>query len=439
MADLRVTGSPGTRFQGRLRVPGDKSITHRVLMLGAIAQGVTRVQDFLDGGDCQATMGALAELGVPVERQGTAALAVHSVGQTGFRAPTLPLNCGNSGTTMRLLAGLLAGQPFDSVLDGSVQLRRRPMSRVTEPLRTMGARIQTVDGRAPLRVAGSRLTGTRHRLAVPSAQVKSALLLAGLFADGETVVQEPVPSRDHTERMLRAMGAPLTGDTGAWHVRRLDRPLRPLELRVPGDPSSAAFPWALAAASGGRVRVEGVGVNPGRTGFLQALEAMGARVQVLGGTERAGEPVADVEVTGGGLRGVTLGGARIVAMIDELPVLAVVATQAEGETVVQDAGELRVKESDRIDALVAELTRLGAAIEARPDGFVVRGPCRLRGAMVDSRGDHRLAMALAVAGALADGETIIGKGDCFADSYPGFDGAMRESGVRGLSVERYGR
>jgi 3-phosphoshikimate 1-carboxyvinyltransferase len=410
---------------GRLRVPGDKSITHRALLLGALAAGETALEGFLDGGDCQATIGALEALGVMIRRSGPTALVVDGAGGTGgtgLRASRLPIDCRNSGTTMRLLAGMLAGQPFDSVLDGSAQLRRRPMRRVTEPLEEMGARIATRGGTGPLRVAGSQLTGTLHRLTISSAQVKSALLLAGLHADGETVVEEPAPSRDHTERLLQAMGAPLGGDAAAWRIRRPDRPLEPLRMRIPGDPSSAAFLFALAAASGGRVCVEGVGANPHRTGFLDALAAMGAVVSMDGAGDAAGEPVADTEVTSrGGLVGRVFQGGDIVAMIDELPALAVVATQADGETVVRDAGELRVKETDRIDALVDELRRLGAAIEPLPDGFVVLGPCRLRGARVSSRGDHRLAMALAAAGSLADHETVIEGAECFADSYPGFD------------------
>jgi 3-phosphoshikimate 1-carboxyvinyltransferase len=461
MADLRVVGPGAGRghprgirpVEGRLRVPGDKSITHRGLLLGALAAGTTVLEGHLDGGDCRATVGALHALGVGVERHGEDALAVSGAGARGLEAPALPIDCVNSGTTMRLLAGLLAGQTFDSVLDGSEQLRRRPMARVADPLAAMGARIETSHGRAPLRLSGSPLEGALHRLSVASAQVKSALLLAGLHADGETVVVEPSLSRDHTERLLRAMGAPLSGGPGEWRVRRPDRPLEPLHLRVPGDPSSAAFPWALAAGSGGRVRVDGVGVNPTRTGFLRALERMGAGVVVGEARDEAGEPVADVEVTGaggvrgggglsggrgrgtrrthrvGGLAGATFAGADIVAMIDELPALAVVATQADGETVVRDAGELRVKETDRIEAVVTELRRLGAAIEATADGFVVMGPNRLRGARVDGRGDHRLVMALAVAGALAEGETLIAGAECFSDSFPAFDVALRRLGV----------
>jgi 3-phosphoshikimate 1-carboxyvinyltransferase len=455
MADLRVVGTGaggggrrGVRpVEGRLRVPGDKSITHRGLLLGALAAGTTVLEGHLDGGDCRATVGALHALGVGVERHGEDALAVSGAGARGLEAPALPIDCVNSGTTMRLLAGLLAGQTFDSVLDGSEQLRRRPMARVTDPLAAMGARIESSHGRAPLRLSGSPLDGALHRLAVASAQVKSALLLAGLHADGETVVVEPSLTRDHTERLLRAMGAPLSGGPGEWRVRRPDRPLEPLHLRVPGDPSSAAFAWALAAGSGGRVRVDGVGVNPTRAGFLQALERMGAGVVVGETRDEAGEPVADVEVAGdgrgrgagggagrgtrhvGGLAGATFAGADIVAMIDELPVLAVVATQADGETVVRDAGELRVKETDRIEAVVTELRRLGAAIEATADGFVLMGPNRLRGARVDGRGDHRLVMALAVAGALAEGETLIAGAEYFSDSFPGFDVALRRLGV----------
>jgi 3-phosphoshikimate 1-carboxyvinyltransferase len=428
MAELRVRR--GRRADARLRVPGDKSITHRALLLGALAEGETVLQGYLDGGDCQATIGALEALGVAIAREGPDRLVVVGPGAGGLRAPRLPLDCRNSGTTMRLLAGVLAGQPFDSVLDGSAQLRRRPMRRVTEPLEDMGARIETRGGAGPLRVTGTPLTGAHHRLTIASAQVKSALLLAGLHADGETIVEEPGPSRDHTERLLRAMGAPLSGDPARWRVRRPDRPLAPLRLSVPGDPSSAAFPFALAAGAGGRVVVERVGVNPTRTGFLTALGRMGATVSVGDASAVAGEPVADVEVRGGDLVGRVFQGDEIVGMIDELPALAVVATQAAGETVVRDAGELRVKETDRIDAMVTELRRLGAAIEPLPDGFVVMGPSRLRGASVSSRGDHRLAMALAVAGAMADHETVIEGAECCADSYPGFDRDLARLGAR---------
>jgi 3-phosphoshikimate 1-carboxyvinyltransferase len=456
MADLRITGGKGAAFGGRLRVPGDKSITHRGLLLGALAEGTTILRGYLDGGDCRATMGALQALGIVVAPLGDTALSIAGAGARGLRRPDAAIECRNSGTTIRLLAGILAGQPFDSVLDGSSQLRRRPMARVTRPLAEMGARIETTDGRAPLRISASRLTGTRHRLAVPSAQVKSALLLAGLHAAGDTLVEEPVASRDHTERLLRAMGGPIEGGpvendgsapgpgaghvAAAWRVRRIDRPLQALDLAVPGDPSSAAFPWALGAASHGQVWVEDVCVNPTRTGFLRALERMGARVQLQAEHVSGGEPVADVEVGSGGggagvagraavLRGAEFGGEEIVAMIDELPVLAVVATQAAGETVVRDAAELRVKETDRIDAMVAELRRLGARIEALPDGFVVHGPTGLQGTRVDGRGDHRLVMALAVAGALADGATVVAGADCFSDSYPGFDAALAGLGV----------
>lgn len=428
MAELRVRR--GRPVDGRLRVPGDKSITHRGVLLGALAEGETVLEGFLDGGDCQATMGALEALGVRIDRPAAGTLVVTGAGAAGLRAPRLPLDCRNSGTTMRLLAGLLAGQPFDSVLDGSAQLRRRPMRRVTEPLAEMGARIETSGGTGPLRLTGTPLTGAHHRLTIASAQVKSALLLAGLYARGETVVDEPGPSRDHTERLLRAMGAPLSGDADRWRIRGPAGPLAPLRLTVPGDPSSAAFPLALAAAAGGRARVEGVGVNPTRTGFLTALERMGATVTLGNADDESGEPVADVEVSGDGLAGRAFQGAEIVTMIDELPALAVVATQAEGETVVRDAGELRVKETDRIDAMVTELRRLGARIEPLPDGFVVLGPCRLTGARVSSRGDHRLAMALAVAGAMADHETVIEGAECFADSYPGFDRALVALGAR---------
>lgn len=322
---------------------------------------------------------------------------------------------------MRLLAGALAGQPFDSTLDGSPQLRQRPMRRVTEPLRQMGAQIEDDDGRAPLVIRGTSLNGSVHQLEVASAQVKSALLLAGLHADGPTTIIEPGPSRDHTERLLAAMGAELAVD---GHVIRLVNPgvaLDPLDLTIPGDFSSAAFLLVAALiVPRSDVRLSAVGLNPTRTGLLDVLRGMDGNIVIQGLTEESGEPVGGLRARASGLSGTVVEGDDVVRAIDELPVLAVAATQAEGVTEVRDAAELRVKEVDRISLLAVELRKLGAQIEERPDGFSIEGPTRLQGAPVDSHGDHRLGMALAVAGLVAEGETVVDGAECIADSFPGF-------------------
>jgi 3-phosphoshikimate 1-carboxyvinyltransferase len=339
---------------------------------------------------------------------------------------------------MRLLAGILAGQSFTSTLDGHAGLRRRPMERVAVPLREMGARVETCDGGPPLMVGGGQpptiggrnLRGIDYRLPVASAQVKSAILLAGLYAEGQTVVRQPGPARDHTERMLSAQGVHIDTQGDTITLTPSVRPLAPCSLTIPADFSSAAF--LLVAASlvpKTDVTIKGVGVNSTRTGLLDTLTEMGADITWLSRTEQGGEPVADLEVRSGGLRGVEVSGEVVVRMIDEFPILAVAATQARGETLVRDAGELRVKETDRIVAVVTELRALGAAIEERDDGFVVEGPTRLRGARVQSHGDHRLAMALVVAGLMADGETVVEGAEVIADSFPGFVGLLRELGA----------
>ncbi len=452
MSQLTIRSAQTLR--GRIRVPGDKSISHRALLLGALAEGTSRITGALLSGDCLATLGCLRALGIeietpipgpsPCEVEGSRAttVIVHGRGLHGLRAPAAPLNCVRSGTTMRLLAGILAGQPFESVLTGDPQLLRRPMRRVVEPLRQMGAEIEDTDGRAPLFIRGRRLHGYDHTLPIASAQVKSALLLAGLYADGPTTVREPGPSRDHTERMLKAQIAyrksrianrksPITNHDGNWTINpALIDHLNPLDLVVPGDMSSAAFPLAAAVlVPGSAVTVAGVGVNPTRTGLLDVLRAMGAAIIVENEREQCGEPVADVTARASALRGVEIGGATVVRMIDEFPVLAVVATQAEGKTIVRDAAELRVKESDRIATVVEELGKMGAHIEPLPDGFVVEGPTVLKGTAVSSHGDHRLAMALCVAGLVAEGETVIDDIACAADSFPGFVEVMREIGA----------
>lgn len=416
-------------LRGDFRVPGDKSISHRALLLGALARGENRITGFLPSGDCLATLACIEALGIPVTRRSETELVFEG---GGLRAPAAPLDCVRSGTTMRLLAGMLAGQPFESVLTGDPQLLRRPMRRITAPLRRMGAAIEDVEGRAPLRIAGRRLRGCEHRLAVASAQVKSALLLAGLAADGETVVIQPGPARDHTERMLAAMGADLVVD-GLTVRLKPGRDLAPLVLRVPGDLSSAAFPLVAALLlPGSDVTARGVGVNPTRTGLFDVLRGMGAALDVVPAGEAGGEPVADVTARGGELVGVEVSGDTVVRMIDEFPILAVAATQARGVTRVRDAAELRVKETDRIAVVAQELNKLGARVTPRPDGFDIAGPTPLHGGAVDSYGDHRLAMALIVAGLVA-GEPVQVRGvERIADSFPGFETLMRALGGVGM-------
>mgnify|MGYP001024864942 CR=1 FL=1 len=424
---MNLTVVPGRPLRGRVRVPGDKSISHRALLLGALAAGPTRVRGWLPANDCQATLRCVQALGIEVGRlPGAEAvdLVVHGRGLRGLREPADVLDCGGSGTTARLLSGILAGQPFLSILTGNEQLRRRPMGRVAEPLRRMGATVWGRDGGRllPLVVQGGDLAGIDYTLPVASAQVKSAVLLAGLYAQASVTVREPGPARDHTERMLMAMGADLTKAGNVVTLASRPTALRPLDLTVPGDPSSAAF--LLVAASlvpRSEVVIEGVGLNPTRTGLLDVLQAMGARVEVLEQREVGGEPVGDLKVQATeGLRATEVAGDLVPRLIDEIPILAVAATQAAGVTVVREAEELRVKETDRIAAVAGELRKLGAQVEERPDGFAICGPTRLRGAVVESHGDHRLAMALAVAGLLAEGETVVQGTECIADSFPGF-------------------
>jgi 3-phosphoshikimate 1-carboxyvinyltransferase len=432
-----LTTHTGTPLHGRVRVPGDKSISHRALLLGALAEGTNQVSGFLPCGDCLATLACLRALGVEIETHNHTSLTIHGRGLRGLQAPTrgensraaTPLNCARSGTTMRLLAGILTGQPFASTLNGDEQLLRRPMRRIVEPLRRMGAEIEDTDGHAPLTIRGRRLRGCDHTLPIASAQVKSALLLAGLYADGPTTVRQPGPARDHTERMLAAMGAAIE-TTGLTVTLSPATSLAPFSLRVPGDVSSAAFPLVGAAlVPGSEVTIAGVGINPTRTGLLDVMRAMGAAIAL--GDEREGEneALADVTIRATELRGVEVGGETVVRMIDEFPALAVAATQAHGTTVVRDAAELRVKETDRIATLVAELRALGARSEPLPDGFIIEGPTPLHGGVVDSHGDHRLAMALAIAGLVAEGAVVIENAECIDDSFPGFVELMQKVGA----------
>jgi 3-phosphoshikimate 1-carboxyvinyltransferase len=418
--------APAVRVDGEVTVPGDKSISHRALILAALAKGRTYIGNASPAADVLATTACLRACGVWVRDFPPSRYALDGAGVgVSLRSPDGVLDCGNSGTTMRLLAGALAGSECDATLDGDESLRRRPMLRVVDPLRAMGAAVDaSPHGTAPLRVQGRRvLEGLTWRSPVASAQVKSAILLAGLSANAPTTVIEPVPTRDHTERMLAMCG--VTVESNGAQVTVHPGQLEPFGLRVPGDLSSAAFFLSLAASRPGwRVRCPGVGVNPGRTGILTVLEAMGAAV-TLDARDPAGgvEPVADVEVRGTKLHGVTISGSLTVRCIDELPIIAVLASQAEGVTEIRDAGELRNKETDRIAMLETGLRLLGVACESTPDTLTVQGPVRLRAARLDAAGDHRFAMAWAIAAALVPvggGNTLIDGADAAAVSYPGF-------------------
>ena len=433
-----VTVHPAGRgLEGQVRVPGDKSISHRAAILAAMAEGESRVTGFSPSDDCARTVAALQAMGVELVREDDT-LLVRGRG-CGWDEPAGVIDLGNSGTSMRLLAGVLAGMPGFRVLDGDESLRRRPMGRVVYPLREMGARI---DGRrdgnlAPLAVRGGSLQGRSFAPAVASAQVKSCLLLAGLLASGETWVEEPLPTRDHTERMLPLAGVTVQRRGRAVGVAGPAR-LRGFELEVPGDPSAAAFLVVAAClVPGSRVVLPGVGVNPLRTGFLRVLSRMGARIEVEARAPSAapgpcgeGEPVADLEVRYSPLQGTDVDPEEVPSLIDELPVLAVAACAARGVTRVRGAAELRVKESDRLAAVAEELRRLGARITELPDGWVIEGPCRLRGGTVSSRGDHRLAMAWAVAGLIAPAPVRVVGAEAVVVSYPGFFSHLRQLGAR---------
>jgi 3-phosphoshikimate 1-carboxyvinyltransferase len=412
--------------KGRCAVPGDKSISHRAALLAAMADGQSRIGGFSPAGDCRATLAILAELGVGWVREGST-LRVHGRGPEALMAPGRPLDCGRSGTTIRLTIGLVAGAAFSTTLTGDGQLLRRPMSRVAEPLRLMGAGVELSDGgRPPLTVRGGPLRGIEYVLPVASAQVKSALLLAGLQASGTTVVVEPSPTRDHTERLLEAMGAPIRRwEEGAGpKVAVSRRVLAPIELDVPGDFSSAAPFVALASLlPGSDLRIEGVGLNPGRTGFLRILERMGGAIEVTRYVDGV-EPSGDLRIRHGELRATVIEPAEVPGAIDELPLVGLVATQADGVTEVRGASELRVKESDRIAGLVAGLRALGGDARELEDGFAVRGPTPLRGGPCDARADHRLAMAFRVASFVASGDVNVEGLEFVPDSFPGFEALL---------------
>lgn len=428
-AGARFIASPGGRVSGEIRVPGDKSISHRAAMLGAIARGRSEIHGFLDGEDCRATVAAFGSMGVAIEHPAPDRMIIHGVGAQGLRAPPAALDLGNSGTAMRLLAGLLSAQRFDSVLIGDASLMSRPMERVAVPLRRMGADVRTNHGRAPLAIAGGRtLRGCAQSLDVASAQVKSAVLLAGLHADGRTTISEPQQSRDHTERMLGAFGVTVRREQGAVE---LDGPatLSAARIDIPGDFSSAAF-FIVAALIAGKAPlvIRGVGVNPTRTGLIEILRLMGADIRLHQLAERSGEPVADIEVRPGELRGIVVPHELVASAIDEFPVLFAAAAVASGETLVTGAAELRVKESDRIAVMADGLAALGIEAEARADGMRIRGGS-VAGGAVESRGDHRVAMALAVLAARAEAPVIVRDVQYVAISFPGFAATARAAGL----------
>ncbi|MFN3919140.1 MAG: 3-phosphoshikimate 1-carboxyvinyltransferase [Methylohalobius sp.] len=429
--------APGGVLQGRARVPGDKSISHRAVMLGSIAEGATRVKGFLEAEDALATLSAFRQMGVAVEGPDAGELTIYGVGMYGLKAPSGPLYLGNSGTSMRLLCGLLCGQSFDSVLTGDASLSRRPMRRVTEPLRQMGASIETtLQGTAPIRIfGGHKLSGIHYQMPVASAQVKSALLLAGLYADGETCVIEPAPTRDHTERMLAGFGYAVRREGNRICLRGGGK-LVGCDLDVPADISSAAFFLVGASiAEGSEVLLEHVGVNQTRTGVIEILRLMGAKIEVLNLRQVGGEPVADLKVTYAPLRGIQIPEALVPLAIDEFPALFVAAACAEGETVLTGAGELRVKESDRIQVMAEGLKALGIDARPTPDGMVVRGG-RIGSGRVNSHGDHRIAMAFAIAALKAQGPIEIEDCANVSTSFPNFVDLSRRLGLQVEVVQR---
>lgn len=428
---MQLEISSVTGLTGRITVPGDKSISHRAVILAALSNGESRIFNWLPSGDCWATVEALRALGVQIEvleqTETGADLLVHGVGLRGFKNPDRPINCQGSGTTMRLLAGLLAGQPLDVILDGHEGLRRRPMERVARPLRRMGAQVDTTDGRPPIRIRGGDLTAIEFEMPIPSGQVKGAVLLAGLFAEGETVIHQPGPARDHTERMLVARALPIEMSGNMIRLKANQPEISPLDVTVPADFSSAAFPLVAALlVPQSELVIERVNFNETRTGLFEVLKEMQADITHLNETEESGEPLADLVVRYSSLKGIEVQGDTVVRMIDEFPILAVASTQANGKTIVRDATELRVKEIDRIKVTVEELRKMGAHMIACPDGYEVYGPTLLRGTRVDGHGDHRLAMALAVAGLVADETTVLKDAKVIDDSYPGF-AAMLEA------------
>ncbi|WP_372494118.1 3-phosphoshikimate 1-carboxyvinyltransferase [Fuchsiella alkaliacetigena] len=427
MMELKI--KPKSGLKGQIKVPGDKSISHRSVMIGSLARGKTRISGFLTGEDCLNTLRAFQQMGVEVENFGAEEIVIKGVGLEGLSEPESVLDLGNSGTAMRLLLGILAGQDFYSVLTGDESLNQRPMARVTDPLSEMGAKIWGRDNAnlAPLTVIGQQLSSFSYNSPVASAQVKSCILLAGLYAQGVTRVIEPAQSRDHTERMLEYFGAEVEVDGLEVSVKAKPK-LEGQEVVVPSDISSAAF-FIVAALinSDSELVLSNVGLNPTRDGLLEILTKMEADYELLEQRLVNQEPIADLKVNSSPLKAVEIGGAVIPKLIDEIPILAVAATQAEGTTVIKDAEELRVKETDRISAMVKELRKLGVEIEEREDGMIIEGPQKIKGgAECRSYGDHRIAMSLAVAALIAEEEVVIKNCDCIKTSFPNFTDLLEQ-------------
>jgi len=428
----RFIATPVSRVNGRIRVPGDKSISHRSVMLGGIAEGVTEVQGFLASADCLATLRAQQLMGVQVEQLSATHLRVHGAGERGLAAPGQSLDMGNAGTAIRLFMGLLSGQAFASTLTGDESLRRRPMERVAKPLRLMGAQIDTTDGKPPVRITpGARLQGIDYALPMASAQVKSAILLAGLYAEGTTRVSEPAPTRDHTERMFQDFGVRIGRDQGSVWLAG-GQQLTAAPVQVPGDFSSAAFFLVAGALAGGsEFVIENVGINPTRTGLLDILRLMGADVRVHERSGGGAEPTADIAVRASQLQGIHVPEALVPLAIDEFPVLFIAAACAKGETLVTGAEELRVKESDRLAVMAEGLSRLGIVTELLPDGIRIQGGQRFAAGHIDSHGDNRIAMAFAVASLYSDGDILIDDVENVATSFPDF---LQVAAAAGLNV-----
>jgi 3-phosphoshikimate 1-carboxyvinyltransferase len=430
---MKQTVTQPKRIEGVAVPPGDKSISHRALLLNSIAQGNSHVSNLCVGDDRVSMLRCLRGLGAKIKKHGPCTVSqaeecfeIHGVGADGLVEPASVLNAGNSGTTMRLVSGLLAAQPFFSIITGDRSLRTRPMKRIVQPLSEMGATVmgRSEDSLAPLAIRGGSLRGISYTMPVASAQLKSSILIGGIHADGETTVHQPAASRDHTERMLRAMGAEVTENDLSISVRPSG--LTAVDVRVPGDISGAAF-WLIAGCChpNARVTARGIGINPSRTGVLDVLRSMGARIRLENVQEGGGEPSADLVAETSSLEGIEIGGDMIPRVIDELPVIALAACFAKGTTVIRDAAELRVKESDRIRATVDDLSRLGARIEERPDGMVIHGVGHLTGAECESFGDHRIAMTMGIAGLLARGETAVTGAEAASVSYPEFWDSIR--------------
>lgn len=416
------------RVHGEIKVPGDKSISHRAVMFSSMAKGTARIYGFLPGADCLSTISCFRKMGVSIEQQGEE-VVVESRGLDELVEPHEVLDVGNSGTTIRLMSGILAGRPFHSTMAGDESIARRPMKRVVNPLKQMGAKI---DGRSggeftPLSIRGGELKGIEYHSPVASAQVKSAIILAGLQAEGLTTVYEPHLSRDHTERMLSSFGVELQSFEGGVSIQGGQSMQQQAEIHVPGDISSAAFMLAAAAIlPGSELTIRGVGVNPTRTGIIDVLLEMGSDLKVENERIQNGEPVADLTIRYAPLKGIEIGGAIIPRLIDEIPIISVIASQAEGTTVIRDAEELKVKETNRIDVMVQELRKMGAQVEGTEDGMIVHGGSKLVGATCHSHGDHRIGMSMAIAGLVAEGETSVEEPEAINVSFPGFEQLLKK-------------